>query len=42
MDRIIVMDAGKIIEDGTFEELMLLNHGYFIRLWETQINGMIL
>lgn len=42
MDRIVVMDAGCIIEDGTFDELMLIKEGYFKRLWETQVNGMIL
>ncbi|MFT4059077.1 MAG: ABC transporter ATP-binding protein [Legionella sp.] len=42
MDRIVVMDAGSIIEDGTFDQLMLIKDGYFKRLWETQINGMIL
>lgn len=30
-DRIIVLDKGKIIEDGTYEELLSLN-GYFAEL----------
>ncbi|KYP97882.1 multidrug ABC transporter ATP-binding protein [Rickettsia endosymbiont of Proechinophthirus fluctus] len=30
MDRIIVMDKGKIVEDGTFKEL-----------WEHQVNGFV-
>jgi len=42
LDRIIVMDAGKIIEDGTFAKLMSIENGYFKKLWETQVNGMIL
>jgi len=42
MDRIIVMDAGKIIEDGTFDELTSFKNGYFKKLWDTQVNGMIL
>ena len=42
MDRIIVMDAGKIIEDGTFDELIAFENGYFKKLWDTQVNGMIL
>ena len=42
MDRIIVMDAGKIIEDGTFDELIACEDGYFKKLWDTQVNGMIL
>jgi ATP-binding cassette subfamily B protein len=41
MDRIIVMDAGTIIEDGTFDALMSMKGGYFKSLWETQVNGMI-
>lgn len=42
MDRIVVMDAGNIIEDGTFDQLMAIKKGYFKTLWETQVNGMIL
>lgn len=42
MDRIIVMNAGKIIEDGTFDELIAFENGYFKKLWDTQVNGMIL
>ncbi len=34
-DRIIVLDKGKIIEDGTYEELLGLN-GYFAELVERQ------
>ena len=34
-DRIIVMDGGKIIEDGTYDELNAAN-GYFKRLLERQ------
>ena len=34
-DRIIVLDKGKIVEDGTFEELME-NNGYFAELIERQ------
>lgn len=40
MDRIVVMDSGKIIEKGTFDEL-INNDGYFKKLWESQTNGMI-
>jgi ATP-binding cassette subfamily B protein len=42
MDRIVVMDAGEIIEDGSFDYLMSIKDGYFKKLWETQVNGMIL
>ncbi|MBD3280535.1 ATP-binding cassette domain-containing protein [Candidatus Dojkabacteria bacterium] len=35
MDRIIVMDEGKIVEEGTFEELMQKGD-HFTKLWEMQ------
>lgn len=41
MDRIIVMDKGKIIEDGTFTELLSKERGKFKALWEHQINGFV-
>lgn len=34
-DRIIVLDKGKIVEDGTYEEL-IANHGFFAELVERQ------
>lgn len=34
-DRIIVLDKGKIVEDGTYEELLSLN-GYFSELVKRQ------
>ena len=34
-DRIIVIDEGRIIEDGTYDELISLN-GYFAELVERQ------
>ncbi|EEC02831.1 ABC transporter, putative, partial [Ixodes scapularis] len=41
MDRIIVMDKGKIIEDGTFTELVRKEKGKFKELWEHQVNGFV-
>ncbi len=38
MDRILVFQKGKIVEDGTQEELLNLN-GNFAKLWEMQTNG---
>lgn len=38
MDRILVFDKGRIIEDGTHSEL-LAKHGLYKKLWEAQIVG---
>jgi ATP-binding cassette subfamily B protein len=32
-DRVLVMDQGRVVEDGTHEELLALN-GYYSRMWE--------
>lgn len=40
MDRIIVLDKGKIAEDGTHDEL-LEKKGIYARLWESQVKGFI-
>ena len=40
MDRIIVFDKGKIVEDGTHDELYAKN-GMYTNLWNSQINGFI-
>lgn len=41
MDRIIVMDAGAIIEDDTHEELLKNESGVYGRLWKLQAGGFI-
>ena len=38
MDRILVFDRGKIVEDGTHQEL-LAQGGIYKTLWETQVDG---
>ena len=35
-DRIIVMDQGKIVEQGTHTELLKLTNGYYAKLYEVQ------
>ena len=40
MDRIIVMDKGKIVENGTHQELLNLR-GLYARYWERQSGGFI-
>jgi ATP-binding cassette subfamily B protein len=38
-DRIIVMEDGKIIEEGKHEELMKAESGMYQRLWDIQVGG---
>ena len=40
MDRIIVLDKGKIIEDGTHEKL-LRTQGYYQNMWNMQAGGFL-
>lgn len=40
MDRIIVLDKGKIVEDGTHDDL-LNKKGYYFKLWQAQKDGVI-
>lgn len=42
LDRIVVMDSGKIIEDGSFVELMKREDGRFKELWKHQAEGMVI
>ncbi|OEY86997.1 hypothetical protein BIY23_00670 [Wolbachia pipientis] len=40
MDRILVFDKGKIIEDGTHDEL-LAKAGLYKSLWDAQVGGFL-
>ena len=40
MDRIIVLDKGKLVEDGTHDDL-IAKHGLYAKLWQRQQNTFI-
>jgi len=41
MDRILVMENGCIVEDGTHDELLSVSNGHYARLWAMQSGGFI-
>lgn len=41
MDRILVFDGGKIVEDGSHQELLDLN-GAYKKLWDAQVGGFLI
>ncbi len=41
MDRILVIDAGRIVESGTQSELLKNEQGLFTRLWKRQSQGFL-
>ena len=41
MDRIVVMDEGKIVEDGTHQQL-LEKEGVYAKLWSHQVGGFLM
>ena len=40
MDRLIVLDEGRIVEEGSHTELIALN-GYYAKLWKNQSGGFL-
>ena len=40
MDRIIVLDKGSIVEEGTHKELLAKN-GFYANLWNRQTGGFL-
>jgi ATP-binding cassette subfamily B protein len=36
MDRIIVLEKGKVVEEGNFDELLKLE-GKFFKLWQVEL-----
>ena len=41
MDRIIIIDDGKIVEDGSPEDLLKKSDGLFKKMWNHQVKGFI-
>jgi ATP-binding cassette subfamily B protein len=40
MDRILVFDQGRIVEDGTIKELLAAK-GHFAKLWNMQVDDFL-
>jgi ATP-binding cassette subfamily B protein len=41
MDRIIVLDKGKIVEEGSHSQLLKKKNGLYARLWSHQSGGFL-
>lgn len=42
MDRLIIIEGGKIVEDGTTDELLKKTNGIFKKMWDHQVKGFII
>lgn len=42
MDRIVLIDNGKIVEDGSPDELLKKTNGFFKKMWDHQVKGFII
>ena len=41
MDRIVVLEKGKIVEEGTHQELLKIPKGFYADLWNHQTGGFL-
>ena len=41
MDRIVVLSKGKVVEDGTKDELLSIENGLFRKMWDMQKDGVL-
>lgn len=41
LDRLIVMDQGRIVEDGSHDDLLKKDNGLYARLWKMQSGGFL-
>ena len=42
LDRIVVIEGGQIVEDGSFQGLLAKDGGRFKQMWDSQVNGMVI
>jgi ATP-binding cassette subfamily B protein len=42
VDRIVVLERGKVVECDTFDNLLKIPNGHFVKLYNAQYQGVIL